>query len=155
MGGRWDGALNGRSALRYSDDPVAFRAGLDSVKESRRTTMRDIISQLTGRQIAADEVEDPFGLGIPDRAGAARRISESNAKMHAEFEDFLGAHDPLAWAENGDRFSLLGHYLWKLGKLVANYYATDSHYYDGEAMDASFRYLRSGRPHHHPGRCPV
>jgi hypothetical protein len=140
VGGRWDGYLDGKNVLRFSDNPAVFKQAIEGIRATRNDNIKSIIDTLSGKVIGPDEVRSSLGLNILDPEGSAQRISAYNVQGQAEFQSLLDATDYVAWAEEHVG-SLMGYQLYKLGKLLAGHYASDSHFYDGVAQDPSFQYV--------------
>ena len=135
VGGRWNGELEGNNTLCYSENSESFTKHIDRCKESRKRELFSILDKLNGTQIGPDDVQDKFGLGIPDPEESANRINEDNKKCAAEFQEILKLKD---LPSSDITFSLIGHYIYKLGSLISDYYTADSYFYDAAYGSASF-----------------
>ena len=138
VGGRWDGELEGNNTLCYSENSESFTKHIDRCKESRKRELIDILNKLNGTQIGSDDVQDKFGLGIPDPEGSVKRINENNEKCATEFQEILKLKD---LPSSDTTFSMTGYHLHKLGSLISDYYTGDSYFYDGAYGSPSFEVI--------------
>jgi hypothetical protein len=110
VGGRWNGELEGKDALCYSENSDAFVKHLDKCKERRNQELTNILNLLKG-------VEDQDG-------------EEGNTEYRKQIAaDFKKIMDLTEVPENFG-VGMAGYYLYKIGMLLSDIYHGQSYFFD-------------------------
>lgn len=147
IGGRWPDTLpNGKNFMCCAENPVQFMEAVAKSLSSRWRDWQELRDKLIGSPVPPEKVNDYSWWPVEEGEleGAAERISESNRETAEQFTQLLKGERPPLWQEllpRGTGAGLLGHYLYKFGKLTAGYYCFDSYFYDGESGSVDVPYL--------------
>lgn len=136
IGGRWSGIFDGKDLLRYPDNPVVFRNKIEDSLQARDGEFRSLIRGFRENPVftLGDSLRDH--PDHPDRDLLHRRMNEGITKNRAEWEKVLNADSLRALGEDVAT-GMLGYQLWKLGKLIAGYFNSESYFFDAEYHSAS------------------
>ena len=151
LGGRWSGYFGEGydDVLNFLEDPVLFKQKVDEAIANRNRTFNEEIRNLSGKQYTSpDELADyVFGLPVPDKQASMERRNEGYAAEAVAFQKLLTCdtiEEFNSWCATQEKpyyGGLLGHRIYKIGKLVAGYYCFDSMFYDTIAGDTGTTYL--------------
>jgi hypothetical protein len=142
VGGRWNGALNGKNALRYTDDPKLFAEEVEAAYKAQNADYLRYRRMVSGEPFTQADVPEWITselekLGesqgsISDRSQAwIDGSNESLKKDHEGVKAVLGSASlSEAWDAGAGRW-LASHYLKKMTQLVDGSYTSDSHFFDG------------------------
>ena len=111
VGGRWNGELEGKNTLCYSENSDAFVKHLDSMKGFRNFQLTKDLNLLKGVE---DEDNDV--------------INTDYRKQIAD--DFQKIMDLTEVPEKFGSVGMAGYYLYKIGMLISDIYHEQSHFFD-------------------------
>lgn len=115
QGGRWDDALDGKSVIRYSDNPEAFNNAVFNFIESTAREVDDYVDHLGADTTLLDLV--------------------ASIKFHNEKKDDVANN-----FKNIDDY-LKGYRAQRLFNLLHDQFTSDAHFYDTEEFTISRKYL--------------
>ena len=139
VGGRWKGQLAGSNVLAYADNPEEFQSQLDKVR-SRRLQEMQFLAQKFSREVVSMESQAKHSLNPSLYAPTHKRrsviVSEVLQKILSMDktlpEGFVDGE------ETDIDTHMAGYYMRKLGSLIADYYITDSGFYDATGCSPAF-----------------
>lgn len=152
LGGRWSGYFGEQydDVLNFLEDPALFKKSVDDAIANRNRFFSEEMRHLSGRpHTSPDEFDDSvLGLPINDKQAYMERRNEGYAKEAVCFKKLLECdtiEEYHSWCSTMEKEGiygrLLGHRIYKVGKLVAGYYNFDSMFYDSVAGDCGTEYL--------------
>ena len=130
VGGRWEGYLKGKNVLCYADDPEFFRENLRIIKNHQDKEYRELVANLTGALVSAEQVSDHiFGLPVVDKAAVAEEKTRRNKCFAEVWQKVLTAKEIPRLDNN---LGMLGYFLRKLSLILTGDYYTSSGFWDSE-----------------------
>ena len=147
VGGRWEGKLNGKNVLRFTDDKHTFIEAVNGAIESRNYEFRSLRDHLKGAVIKEDDVDDIGGFGFPidDKPRVAKLRTEANKGCRRAFNKMLNCDTVEEFEDShvkGDSSHfMLSYYLRKMGQLLGDRYCFDSMFYDSVDYTTSAKHL--------------
>lgn len=167
VGGRWNDAVaqrfpdiapnleNGNvlPVLEYSTEA---RQLVSDIRRRQNESFLETRDALAGNTVAVSDIPGHiFGLPVSDSATTAQRISESNRKHAAEWQDILSAS---SLDEVQNTFSMATYYARRLAQIVDGEWNSESAFYDalgwschtrdlGEAIENPAHPYRNGGRH--------
>jgi hypothetical protein len=135
VGGRWKGlfGLNkdgtDKNVLQFAEDPEQFRKSLGRVADSQNREFKENLDKILGREVAEADIKGLWGMEVPDKKGAAERVSASNKEFGDLFSS-LTRMEKLPGDSGPNGYGMLGYYLKKLGESLCGSYVFESYFYD-------------------------